>query len=413
MNRKNIATWALYDFANSIVVVVFSLYFAQWLVIDKGVSDLWYNSLFTLGSVMLLLTAPVFATLADKNGKQIPYLTIVTLLEFVFFLLTSIVALFFTNSILLAAVGFLLANYFYQFSFVFYNATLRFLAPTNKLGKISGIGQTSNWLGQIIGILVTLPLASGALYLFGEAGRAQTFLPATLLFVLLAAPMLLFFRLGKQKKSTEKIDFRRLYSSQWRRFREFTRLPGMGLFLLAYFLFNDAILTALTNFPLYLQNVFSVPDKTKSFLYLGILATSALGALVSGWMVDRVGSKRALQALLIAWMILFPAIALAPNFSVLVVITIFMGFFFGSIGTVARTFMATICPKDKQNFGFSYYTLAERVSTLIGPLTWGIVTSSFLHLGPTRYRLAAISMTVFVVMGYYFFQKVDGKIQHT
>ena len=41
MNRKNIALWTLYDFANSIVVVVFFLYFSQWLVVDKGVSDFW------------------------------------------------------------------------------------------------------------------------------------------------------------------------------------------------------------------------------------------------------------------------------------------------------------------------------------------------------------------------------------
>ncbi len=60
-----------------------------------------------------------------------------------------------------------LANYFYQFSIVFYNSLLRHIAPPEKWGRISGIGQTGNLLGQVFGLLITLPLASGAVYLFG------------------------------------------------------------------------------------------------------------------------------------------------------------------------------------------------------------------------------------------------------
>ena len=37
MNKKNIFLWTLYDFANSIVMIVFFLYFSQWLVIEKNV----------------------------------------------------------------------------------------------------------------------------------------------------------------------------------------------------------------------------------------------------------------------------------------------------------------------------------------------------------------------------------------
>jgi len=70
MNRKNIFLWTLYDFANSITTIVFFLYFSQWLVVDKGVPDFWYNMIFTASSVLLLLTAPVLGSIADKTiGK--------------------------------------------------------------------------------------------------------------------------------------------------------------------------------------------------------------------------------------------------------------------------------------------------------------------------------------------------------
>src|SRR3989338_1384830 len=175
MNKKNIFFWALYDFANSITTIVFFLYFSQWLVVDRGVSDFWYNMIFTIGSILLLLTAPILGSIADKNGKQQNYLNWITVLTFLSFL----------------GVLFIIANYLYQFSFVFYNALLHHIAPPERWGRISGIGQTGNWLGQITGLLITLPLASGAVYLVGEAGRAQTFLPATIIFFILSIPMLL------------------------------------------------------------------------------------------------------------------------------------------------------------------------------------------------------------------------------
>ena len=42
--RKNIFLWALYDFANSIIMIVFLFYFSQWLVVDSGKPDWWYNA---------------------------------------------------------------------------------------------------------------------------------------------------------------------------------------------------------------------------------------------------------------------------------------------------------------------------------------------------------------------------------
>lgn len=407
MNRKNIFLWILYDFANSIVTIVFFLYFSQWLVVDKGVSDFWYNIIFVIGSAMILLTAPILGSIADKTGRKQSYFNKITVFTFLFFLATSFTALFFSRGVFLAALFFLLANYLYQFSFVFYNAFLHYIAPKEKWGRVSGMGQAGNWLGQITGLLITLPLATGSIYLIGTAGRAQTFLPAVVLFFILALPMLLFFKLPKQESSHPQINLKEEYRNQLGQFRELTRDPNMRLFLLGYFFFNDAIITASTNFPIYLQNVFHVADSVKSSILMGILATSVIGALCSGWISDRVGLKKTLTIVIGGWVILFPVLGLVKNFSIFVLCTIFMGFLFGSMGTVTRAVMTALTPKDKLNFGFSFYTLAERVSTFLGPLTWGLIIYLFVNLGPTRYRLAAISMTVFIVIGLYFIRRVD------
>ena len=219
MNKKNIFLWTLYDFANSIVSIVFFLYFSQWLVVDNGVADFWYNMIFTVASVLLLVTAPVLGSIADKTGRQQSFLNKTTILALIFFLGVSLITLFFSNQVFLAALFFLLANYLYQFSFVFYNALLHYIAPRERWGIISGVGLAGNYLGQIFGLLITLPFAGGAVYLLGIAGRAQTFLPSVILFFILALPMLLFFKLPKHDKPNVKINLKQEYKNQSYQFK--------------------------------------------------------------------------------------------------------------------------------------------------------------------------------------------------
>ena len=406
MNKKNIFLWTLYDFANSIAIIVFALYFSQWLVVDRGVSDFWFNMIFSFASILLFLTAPILGSIADKNGQQQKYLNWITIISFFVFLIISIITLFFTHQVFLAVLFLVLANYFYQFSFVFYNALLHYIAPPEKWGKVSGIGEAGNLLGEVFGLLITLPLASGAVYLFGEAGRAQTFLPATVLFFILALPMLLFFKLPKQELSNYKINFKEEYKNFWNQFKDLIKSPGMGLFLLAYFFFNDAIVTSQNNFPIYVERVFGASDGIKSMLLIGILLTSVVGAFCTGLVADKIGLKRTLSIVLGSWVVILPLMGIATSFPVFIGLSILMGFFYGSTFTVSRATMTALCPKEKLNFGFSFYTLAERFSTLFGPVAWGLITSGLIGFGPIRYRIAVISMAVFVVVGVFLLRKV-------
>src|SRR3989338_3506874 len=409
MNKKNIFLWTLYDFANSIVSIVFFLYFSQWLVVDKGVADFWYNIIFAVGSALLLLTAPILGSIADKTGRQQNYFNKITVLSFLCFLSVSFITLFFSHKVFLAVLFFLLANYLYQFSFVFYNPLLHLIAPREKWGRISGIGLGANYLGQVVGLLITLPLAGGTIYLMGEAGPAQTFLQATILFFVLALPMLLFFKLPKQKSFDHKINLREEYKSQWGPFKELILDKNMKFFLLAFFFFNDAVITVSNNFPIYLQNVFGVSDKLKVILFGVALFTSIFGAVFSGFIADKIGLKKSILFVIGIWVIFLPILGLNTNFTVFMVLSILMGFLFGAIWTVSRAVMTALTPKEKLNFGFSFYTLAERTSTLVGPLFWGLITYIFINLGATRYRIAMIVMAVFVAIGFYFVKKVEIK----
>ncbi len=82
-NKRNVSLWVLYDFANSIVSIVFFLYFAQWIVIDRGISDLYFNLTFTISAILLLFTVPFTGSLLGKSLRRITglrYTTITTAL---------------------------------------------------------------------------------------------------------------------------------------------------------------------------------------------------------------------------------------------------------------------------------------------------------------------------------------------
>jgi len=411
--KKRIFLWTLYDFANSIAVIVFALYFSQWLVVDQGVSDLWYNLIFVGSTILVLLTAPVLGAIADKRGVQMPYLRRATALQFVALLAASLLAVAFPahrGIVFGAAISFLIANWLYQLTFTFYNALLVDIAPPERQGRVSGLGQAANLFGSVVGLLVTLPLATGAIYLFGNPGRQQTFLPAVVLFFALALPMLLLFK-DRRPARDIRINVKGEYRQFIKAFRSLTRYPGVGRYLLAYFFFNDAMLTAQNNIAIYLEQVFHVIDKTKSLFLLGVFVTSVLGALVSGRIADRIGLKRSLLILLACWIAIFPIIGALTNFVAFSLFAACMGILFGATWTVTRAVMAYLIPSGRINEGFGYYTLAERFSTFVGPIAWGLITYFLADHGVFRYQAAMMSMGVFVLIGFLIARKIPGERQ--
>ncbi len=411
MDKKKLILWSLYDFANSIAVVVFFLYYSQWLVVEKGVSDLWFNMTFAAGSILLVLTAPVAAAIADKTKRRLGGLRLTTMGTFISLFLTGLVVLKWPDHYIVSMILFTLGTFFYQFCFSYYNPMLEDVASRGQQGTASGWGQFGNWIGQIVGLLVTLPIARGTWHIFEGSARAQTLIPAAVLFMLFSLPLLIFFK-EKQTQVPVAIDLKAEYRDIIPASRKLLKLPAVGIFLLAFFFFNDAIITASNNFPIYIQKVFAADDTLKTFLLVGILITAAIGAPLSGWISDRFGLKKALMIILAGWIVLFPALGLATNFTVFFFVAMVMGLWFGSIWTVTRAMLLELVPKPYVNQTFTFYTLMERFATLIGPLSWGMLVAFGPHAGGLNYRLAATSMAIFVFIGFLIARKLPEHGSH-
>jgi UMF1 family MFS transporter len=348
---------------------------------------------------LFLLTVPVAGIIADKVKLQMPGLRITTICSFVFFFLTGFIAEAYPEHYILSTITFMLASYFYLFCYTYYNPLLKDVAIPERHGFASGWGMVGDALGQIFGLLVTLPLATGFVFLWGIPGRAQTLVPAALLFLLFSLPMLIFFK-EKSVRQSAVINIRAEYRNVLSQFLKLCALPGVGLFFLAYFFFNDAVATASNNFPIWMDKVMGITGNVQSYLLMAIILTGVIGAPISGWLADKFGFRRVLLWILAGWIVIFPVLALTRNTILFIIVCAVMGLFYGSIWTVTRAYLLHLTPHSVLNQSFTYYTLMERFATFIGPLSWGLAVMYLPKAGAMNYRWAAVIMAVFVLIGY-------------
>jgi len=231
MNKKKIFLWSLFDFANSIVFINFLIYFSQWLVIDGGLSDFWYNAIFAIATLLLFFSAPILAAYTDKHGGRKYFLNIATICTALSYGLAALLAIL-GSSIFSIAIFFLLSQYFYQLSFVFFNPMIDELSDIQHRARTSGIGQFSNAFGQIVGLAIMLPLAGN---------RLDPLLPSVGIFIVLALPMMIFYKEsnpfnGKSiasKIKTETVLYKKSIIS-------FFAISISTPLLFAFFFYNDA-----------------------------------------------------------------------------------------------------------------------------------------------------------------------------
>lgn len=396
MNKRHIFIWSLYDFANSFVFITFLIYFSKWLVVNQGLSDWWYNATFIIGSIGLFFFAPWLGNRADKlnNGKK--YLMYSTVWCFVFYAF-AVVSAVQDMSIFLSAFFFGLGNFFYQFSFVFYNPLLNNISTVENRGKISGIGFLSSYAGQICGILVALPFVTGKISL-GIDPLVAGLIPSIIIFMILSLPLLMNKRIYLFSPGEEKSK-----SSVWESLKNLIVLPGVLLFLLSFFLFNDGVITLVNNFSIFTTSIFGISNDQISTLTLLVIICAGLGAIGWGWLADKIGAKKTLTIVLVIWVIVIPVMAWAGNYDLFFTFSLLTGLILGGTLSTSRLVLIELVPQKLLTSSFGIYAISERAATILGPLLWSMV------LAVGGYRWAMFSMAIFLAIAVVLMIKVSRK----
>jgi UMF1 family MFS transporter len=386
--------WAFYDFANTIFsFAVITRYFNEWVIEDRGRPD-WNVSLmgFVVGLV-LILVMPAMGAVSDQLGRRLPFLAAFTLLCIV---ATAVLGIVSSTVVALVVAG--IAIFAFQLALSMYDPLLATVAPEEHRGTVSGLGVGLGYVGVLAGSLVLTAIV-------GDGDKQGAFLPTAIMFLLFSVPIFAFVRERSPRARLEHPLGRVVRDSlaQLRRTTRHIRAEHrhVGRFLLARFLYVDAIATVIAYMTVYMNRVgdFSASQKN---LVLGLaMVAAALGGFIGGRIVERRGPKFVLQGILVLAVITLLVAAITGSAGLVWVLGPAVGITLGAVWTSDRVFMMRLTPPEVRGEFFGIYNLVGKLSSGVGPLVLWAGTIWVLHdhgsfdiLQASRAALAMLALAV-------------------
>ncbi|MEA3489402.1 MAG: MFS transporter [Candidatus Omnitrophota bacterium] len=394
--RLPVFGWALYDFANTIFSMnVISLYFVLWVTVDKGREDIFYSITLSGSLLMAALLEPFLGAVSDIFKRKIPFLVFFTVLACAF---TAFLGL--AKDVFSGLLIFFMANLFYQVATIFYNAMLPRICGHNEIGRVSGLGTGFGYVGAIVGMLITRPFVI-------RYGHQAAFVPTAVLFFIFSLPC--FFLVREEsavKRPADKFRMGNVVSRIKETFSNRDRYPGLLLFLLGAFLFLNAVNTLIVFMSVYMKKVALFSDSELIALFLFSTVMAIFGSLFFGFMADRLGAKRSLMISLFLWFVCLVLAACAFSRIMFWIVGPLIGVALGSVWTTSRALAVKLCPEEKLGEIFGLLGLVGKSSAILGPLIWGLSILVFGFMGASKYRVAMLIQTVFIIAGILITRKV-------
>jgi MFS transporter, UMF1 family len=391
-SSRSVAGWALYDLGNTLFSFnVISIYLPLWIVNDMGGRDADYGLANSLSMGLMFLTAPLLGALSDQARGRMPYLVVTTVLCVAF------TALLGRGGLPLSLAFFVVANYCYQAGLIFYDALLPAVSTPDNRGRIGGIGVGVGYLGSFVGV------GTGLLILSTDpAAKPLVFQVTAALFLLFALPC--FFLVREPANPNARPfgpDAVRAAAGQIAQTtRQVRQYRGLGRFLVGRVFYSDAANTLIAFMGIYVTNEVGFGERDTQLLLLAGIAAAIVGGLGWGWIVDRWGPKRTLDAVLGIWVVTFALTAAVGGLNL-------PGWLFWIAGPMAgvalggtwaadRPYMLRLSPPRYLGQFYGLYAMVGRFAAIVGPLLWvGIVDG--LDLGRP---VAVLSLLVMVVISY-------------
>jgi UMF1 family MFS transporter len=428
------ASWALYDFANTIFSMnVATLYFSVWLIADLQASNTVYAVGNGISSILVVLSVPVLGAVSDARRRRKPWVVGFTIASCV-----ACAAIGILGQLTLPIAGaetiggsslpvewhptigtfawvllaFIVANYTYQAAQPFYNAMLPDLVPPEERGRLSGIGTAVGYVGTIVGLLLVAPYFNGTLPLLGKlpdaamsllrmvvpfsshAGRVSTFVPTAVLFLLFALPLFVFCHDHHPRQERTPVAWRAAFADVAHTLRDAKRYPGALAFIIASFLYQDAIGTIVSFMAIYAVKAMGFQQGSEITLFLVLTIPAIFGSYVIGRLVDRFGARRMLVAIIIAWIALLIGMVLVPTQSAFWLVGLGIGLIFGGVPTAERPLLLSLVPEDEAGRFFSLMLLSSRAAAVAGPLIWAATVDGLEPRFGTGFAYRAAVLTV-------------------
>jgi len=360
---------------------------------------------------MIALLSPVLGSIADASGRRKPWIA-----GFGALLVIGSCLMWFGKpgdpSVippLLLAYG--IATIGAEFATVFNNAMMPTLVPPDKIGRLSGTGWATGYIGGILSLVLVLGFLAanpetgrtlfGFMPLFGldpathQGDRISG--PLTgIWFIVFVLPMFLLTPDYPAKRPVSEALREGLIELK-QTLRELPKRKSMAAFLLANMIYTDGLVSLFAFGGIYAAGTFGW--NTIEIGTFGILLAIAgtLGAWLGGKLDDKLGPKRVIAGSMLMLLLSIVAILLVDKDSILfvkvaapapggalfsgaaerayLVLGCLIGAAGGPLQAASRTLLIHMAPKDRIAQYFGLFALTGKVTSFVGPLLIGIITA--------------------------------------
>lgn len=399
LDRKKVISWSLYDFANSaytilILSFVFPIYFKE-VIVNNAAADFYWGLIVSISILIGGIIAPVIGAVADYDNRRKS--------KFIIFVLIAVIgtaALYFTGqgTLLLASLIFIFANIFVELAQAIYDSFLPEISKRKNSGKVSGLGWGLGYLGGIVAMLALRPLYVNG---YSDDILYRLVFPLTALFFLIfSIPIFINLKDKKIKKTKVNIWKKTVqgFKDVLTTLKQIRRYKNVGLFLIAFYFMNDALVTVFTFLPIYARSTLLL---SFTQIMIGAVLGQVIGfiaTIIFGSLSDRVGSKKLVLAAIGVWIASIVILYFSFSATLFYVVAVLSGLAIGSSQAIARSWLSRIIPYAKRSQFFGFNAFASKIAATTGPLLFGAI--SFVT---GNQRLALLSIIALFLISFILF----------
>ena len=359
--------------------------------------------LVTLATILSALVLPVVGAAADRSARKTRLLGGYAWAGSVFAALMFFVT---GSSWQLGAVLLVAATLCLGASLVVYDAILCDIAEPDERDRVSSRGWARGYLGG--GLLLAANFVMLSVIPDTELAVRFSLLSAAIWW---AAFTIIPVR-GIRDRAPEAVEavpgglVRSSFGQLWATLKDLRHYPQTMLFLVAYLFYNDGIQTVIYAASVYGERELGFEKSTVLMAFLVVQFIGVAGALLFGRIAERRGARSVILAGLLIWILVVGAGYLTPagNFPLFLALAAAIGLVLGGTQALSRSFYSQLIPAGREAEYFSLYQAAERGTSWLGTLVFGVVQQV-----TGSYRPALFALAAFFVIGFALLSRVDAR----
>ena len=389
----------MFDFANSgyttvVITAIFNAYFVAVIAGNAAWATLAWTGALAISYVLIIATAPALGAYADAYACKKRVLLVTTAGCVLF---TAALALAGPGEVALAVALLIASNYCFGSGENVIAAFLPEIARSEHIGRVSGWGWALGYLGGMATLGLCLAYVTAA-QARGES--AEAYVPGTLLitaamFLVASVPTFLFLRERAMPQPAATGGLHETFARLRHTVAEARRFRDLARFLVCIVCYQAGVQAVVALAAIYAEQVMRFTTAQTIVLILVVNVAAALGAAVFGYVQDRVGHKRAIGITLAGWIATTVIAAFAQTPAMFWLAAHIAGLCLGSSQSAGRALVGYLSPEDRHGEFFGLWGLSVKLSSILGPLTYGVVV----WVTAGEHRLAFALTGVYFLVG--------------